>query len=377
MTFVFEHCQPKISTLGCKQTPLKPLKKPVTTFSFLTHITFFLLLTLVGYCITLFFYKKSIAIDQPTHRSSHTQTTPRSGGVAIVATFCIGMLIIYYFGDRTHIKQSYMISFILSSLSIALISFLDDIKRKKPLLKLTVMILATLGAIWGGIVLDQLTLPFFGQTQLGWLAYPITFLWILGLTNAVNFMDGLDGLIGGTTVIASLFFMIITFYQGSTFVYITSYTILAGAIGFLFLNFPPAKIFMGDVGSVFIGFVFATLAIIAARYDHSHTSFLVIPILFFNVIFDTFFTFLRRCLRGENVIEPHRSHLYQLVQQLGYSHLQVTLMQYCFCFLQGFAALWMIQIQGNARLFIFAPFLVLNIFYATLVTGKAKEKGLL
>lgn len=330
-----------------------------------------------GYWTAYFFYKNTIAIDQPNDRSSHSRTTPRSGGVAIVTTFCLGMLIIYFLGDKTHIKQTYMISFILSALSIAFISLLDDIKRKKAQLKLAVMILAISGVMWGGIVLDQLYFPVLGLVQLGWLAYPLTFFWILGLTNAVNFMDGLDGLIGGTAAIASLFFLAITYYHGSTFVYITSYTILAGAIGFLFLNFPPAKIFMGDVGSVFLGFVFATLAIIATRYDHSHTSFLVMPLLLFNVIFDTFFTFLRRALRKENVLQPHRSHLYQLVHRLGYSHLEVTLMQYCFCFMQGIGALWMVQLQGNVRLYVFLPFLLFHSIYATMVIRKAKEKYLL
>jgi len=187
----------------------------------------------------------------------------------------------------------------------------------------------------------------------------------------------LGRLIGGTAAIASLFFMIITYYQGSTFVYITSYTILAGSIGFLLLNFPPAKIFMGDVGSVFLGFVFASLAIIASLYDKSHTSFLVMPLLLFNVIFDTFFTFVRRCLRRENVFRPHRSHLYQLFQRSGYSHLEVSLIQYCFCFLQGLGALWLVHIPGNARLYVFIPFFLLQIGYAVLVMKMAKRNELL
>lgn len=349
----------------------------MTTHSFLLHILFFFLLTVVGSCVTWFFYKTAIAIDQPNERSSHHDTIPRSGGVAIVVTFLIGMLLIYWLGDKTHIQQSYMISFVVASLSVALISFLDDIKRKKPLVKLAVMIFAILIAMGGGILLDRLFIPVFGYVHLGWFAYPLTFFWILGLTNAVNFMDGLDGLIGGTAVIVALFFMVITFYQGSTFVYITSYTILAGAIGFLFFNFPPAKIFMGDVGSVFLGFVFATLAIIATRYDHSHTSFLVMPLLLFNVIFDTFFTFLRRCVRRENVIQPHRSHLYQLVQQMGYTHLEVSLMQYCFCFLQGLGAFWMVHLYGNQRLYVFLPFLISQSIYAFWVIRKAKERGLI
>jgi UDP-N-acetylmuramyl pentapeptide phosphotransferase/UDP-N-acetylglucosamine-1-phosphate transferase len=349
----------------------------MTTNSFLLHILFFLLLTAVAYCVTWFFYKTAIAIDQPNERSSHHQTTPRSGGVAIVVTFVIGMLLIYCLGDKTHIQQTYMVSFIVSSLFVALISFLDDLKTIKAVLKLAVMIVAILIAMWGGLLLDQLFIPGMGHVHLGWFAYPVTMFWVLGLTNAVNFMDGLDGLIGGTAAIVSLFFMIITFSQGSTFVYITSYTILAGSIGFLFFNFPPAKIFMGDVGSVFLGFVFATLAIIATRYDHSHTSFLVMPLLLFHVIFDTFFTFLRRCVRRENVIQAHRSHLYQLVQQMGYSHLAVSLMQYGFCFLQGLGALWLVQVEGNQRLYVFLPFFLLQAIYAFIVIGNAKKRELL
>ncbi len=344
---------------------------------FFIHILFFVLLTIFAYFVVLFFLKMTIAIDEPNERSSHSITTPRSGGITIVATFFVGILIIYFFGDKTHIGQKYMISFMVSALSLALISFLDDLKRKSPLLKLSIMVLAIISLMWGGIVLDHLFIPGFNYVHFGWFAYPITFFWVLGLTNAVNFMDGLDGLIGGTAAIVSLFFMIITFYQGSTFVYITSYTILAGSIGFLFLNFPPAKIFMGDVGSIFLGFVFAALAIIASLYDKSHTSFLVMPMLLFNVIFDTFFTFIRRCIRHENVLQPHRTHLYQLLQRSGYTHLEVSLIQYCFCFLQGLGALWMVHIPGNTRLYVFIPFLLLQVSYATLVMNMAKKKGLL
>ena len=344
---------------------------------FFLHILFFVLLTICAYCIALFFLKTAIAVDEPNERSSHSETTPRSGGVAIVATFFVGILIIYFFGDKSHLGQRYMLSFVVSALSIVLISFLDDLKRKSALLRLSVMLLAILNLMWGGIILDSMSIPGFNNVQLGLFAYPLTFFWILGLTNAVNFMDGLDGLVGGIAAIVALFFMIISYYQGSTFVYISSYTILAGTIGFLLLNFPPAKIFMGDVGSIFLGFVFATLAIIAALYDKSHTSFLVMPLLMFNVIFDTFFTFMRRLIRHENVFQPHKSHLYQLFQRSGYTHLEVSLVHYCFCFLQGLGAFWMVQIPGNTRLYVFIPFLLFQVIYAMKIMRRAKRKGLL
>jgi UDP-GlcNAc:undecaprenyl-phosphate GlcNAc-1-phosphate transferase len=224
-----------------------------------------------------------------------------------------------------------------------------------------------------GIVVDHLALPLVGYVPLGIWGYVISFFWILGLTNAVNFMDGIDGLVAGVAVIASLFFMIISYYNGSSFVYVTCYTILAGALGFLFLNFQPAKIFLGDVGSAFLGFTFATLAIIAARYDASHTSFLVMPLLVFNLIYDTTFTFIRRLLRREKVMEGHRGHLYQLMVRIGFTHREVALIHYCMAFLQGLGAMWMVNIPGSQRVFIFIPFFVVQLLYTMFVMRKAKH----
>jgi len=284
---------------------------------------------------------------------------------------------IYYLGDKTLIKQEYMQGFIFSSLLISAVSFYDDIKSKSVAFKLISQLLAALVVLWSGIVLDQINLPVFGVVKLGWGGYLLSLLWIVGLTNAYNFMDGLDGLIGGVTVIAGLFFMVICYYQGSHFVYISSYTLVAGAIGFLILNMPPAKIFMGDVGSVFIGFTFATLAIIASRYDSMHTSFLVVPLLLFNIIYDVIFTMARRLISGENITRAHKKHLYQLMNQIGYTHLEVTLTHYCMVFLQGLGALWMMQITSTDRLYVFIPFILLQIIYTVLIMREAKRVQLL
>ena len=186
------------------------------------------------------------------------------------------------------------------------------------------------------------------------------------------------GMAGGVALIASLFFCAITFMQGSLFVYIMSYTIIAGTLGFLIYNFPTARIFMGDVGSAFLGFTFAVLAIVAARYDRSHTSFFVMPLLLFHFIYDTAFTFSRRLLSGEKVTEPHRTHLYQLFQRLGYSHPAVTVFHYVLSLLQGFAAVLMVNAPGDSRrLLFFAPFLAIEVIYSYIIIRSAKKAGLL
>ena len=339
------------------------------------HILFGLALTILATLITWGMLKFARIQDEPNHRSLHKNAIPKSGGISIVATFFVGMVAIAIFSDNHSIQQQYMLGFVFSSILIAVISFVDDVKEKSAVFKLVTHIIAVFVVMYCGIVIETLSMPWEERMSLGWIGYVISFFWILGLTNAYNFMDGIDGLVASTALIASLFFMIISYHAGSSFVYISSYTIIAGCIGFLVYNAPPAKIFMGDVGSAFLGFVFAAFAIIAARYDDSRTSFLVMPMLLFHFIFDTLFTFFRRLMSGQNALQAHHTHLYQLLVRSGYTHLEVTLLLSCMAFLQGLGALWIVNIPGNERLFVFIPFLVIQLIYAKLTLKRARKRG--
>ncbi len=344
----------------------------MTNTAFFTHILFGLILTALAALGTDIMRRHGGIIDTPNQRSSHVRPLPRSGGIVIVLTFLLGMVFIIGSGDITLIKNEYMWGFVLSALIIAAISLADDMQGKSAIFKLLTHIVAVVIVLSTGIVIDHIALPHIGYTELGWFGFVVSFFWILGLTNAMNFMDGIDGLVAGVAVIASLFFMVISYYQGSSFVYVTCYTILAGALGFLFWNFHPAKIFLGDVGSAFLGFTFATLAIIAARYDASHTSFLVMPLLLFNLIYDASYTFIRRALKGERLMTAHHSHLYQILVRTGYNHREVSLIHYCMAFLQGLGAMWLVQIPGSQRIYIFLPFFLIQILYTVFVMSRAK-----
>ena len=352
-------------------------ESPMSHTSFLEHFFFAAALTGFSAALTWVLLHRLQILDHPNERSSHTSPVPRSGGIAIVVAFLAGIFAIFLFGDQTQITQKYFLGFIVSALCIALVSFYDDITSQSHLVRLTTQVAAVAVVLAFGIVVDELSLPWFGSVKLGWIGYVISFIWIVGLTNAYNFMDGLDGLAAGVAVIVCVFFAYITFQQGSLFIYITSYALLAGALGFLVFNLSPARIFMGDVGSVFLGFVLAVMAIVAARYDHSHTSFLVMPLLLFNFIYDTAFTFFRRLQNREKVTQAHRTHLYQLCNQLGWSHRQVSFAQYGMCVLQGFAAIWMVQAQGEYRGLVFLPFLILYSVYSAVVMRKARQAGLI
>ena len=349
----------------------------MTGVDFIVHLFFAGFLLLLSLVVTRFMLYHARIMDVPRDRSSHHAPTPTCGGISIVATFLVGIAAIFMFTDGMMIMERYFLGFVLSALLIAGISFYDDIRDKPYIIKLTTQFLAVFFVLGFGIVIDVITLPFVGAIKLGWLGYPVSFIWIIGLTNAFNFMDGLDGMAAGVAVIVSAFFCVITFTQGSVFVYIACYVLFAGTLGFLVYNFPSARIFMGDVGSTFLGFVFAVLAIIAARYDSSHTSFFVMPLLLFNFIYDTFFTFFRRLSRGERVIDAHRTHLYQLFQQIGHSHLTVSLFHYGVCILQGIGAVWMVNIPGNRRVLVFLPFLVFQFIYSFIIMKSAKKAGLI
>ena len=316
-------------------------------------------------------------MDVPNGRSSHDVAVPKSGGLAIAASFMIGVIVIYLLADITMISEKFFMGFVSSAFLIAIISFYDDLNDISIFIRLISQTIAASVVMIFGIMIYEFNIPWVGLVQFGFFGYIVTFLWIVGLTNAYNFMDGINGIAGGTAVIACTFFSIICFKHGSNFAYIISYTIVAGSLGFLVFNFPKGRLFMGNVGSNFLGFVLATMAIIASLYDHSHTSMFVMPLLLFHFIYDTFFTFIRRFIRGENVLEAHRSHLYQLFNQLGYSHTAVSAFYFVVGIAQGFGAWWMVNIPGDKRVLVFIPYLIFQIIYSIIIIRNAKKANLL
>jgi len=344
---------------------------------FAIHILFAIGLFCVSVVATYLVLRLGI-LDEPNHRSSHDGPTPSTGGIAIVFTFAIGFTIVWIVSDQARLSTIHLSGFAASALGIAMVGFLDDLKLLRTFkIKLGVQIAASFVLLAFGIVFTKMSLPLIGAFDLGWLGYPLTIFWVVALTNMFNFMDGLNGLAGGTAVTVAVFLCAVTFLEGSFFVYIFSYIMAAGAAGFLVFNFPRARLFMGDVGSQFIGFTFASLAVIAAEIDASRTSFLVVPLLFFNFIFDTMFTFCRRLLRGENVTQAHRTHLYQLLNQLGWSHVQVSLFQYSVTATQGIGALALIGYGPDSRILVFLPFLAFQIVYAVIVVSAARRCGVI
>lgn len=341
---------------------------------FVLHFLFGLVIALLSACVTFILVRHLKALDIPNERSSHTKVTPRGGGLSIAIAFLVGISLIQFIGDKTPIYTPYFRGFLFSSFVIAALSLRDDFYPISFIAKLGGHIVAIIISLSAGIVIDMAHLPF-GVVYFGFWAYPLTFLWILGLTNTYNFIDGLDGLAASTAAIAALFLAYISFQEGSHFIYLASLVLAAASFGFLIFNWSPAKIFMGDIGSTFLGFTFSVMAVLAARYDHSHTSLFVVPLLLFHFIFDAAFTFLRRLLAGEHVFTAHRSHLYQLLNRMGYTHQHVALIYSMLAILQGLAAIWMMQ-NIKLRVSVFFLFFACYLIIAKFLVNKARRAGL-
>ena len=310
----------------------------------------------------------------PNARSSHHRPVPSSGGVAIAATTYLGVIAAYLIGPYFQAVEKQLLGLGMASLVVATIGLLDDLGRVTGFrAKLAAQLFACAILLVSGIVMDRLTVPFIGPVALGVWGYALTAVWVVGLTNIFNFMDGLDGLAAGTAVIVAAMFGLICLGQGALFSHVLCYAVSAASFGLLVFNFPRARIFMGDVGSQFLGFVLAAIAVLAADYDAATVSVLVMPLLLCNFIFDTVFTFVRRLCAGENVTQAHKSHLYQLMNQLGYSHAQVSLFHFAVSLGQGAGAVAIARGAADPAL-VFLPFVLFQCVYAALILRAARRR---
>jgi UDP-N-acetylmuramyl pentapeptide phosphotransferase/UDP-N-acetylglucosamine-1-phosphate transferase len=282
-----------------------------------------LILSILGVAGIRYWTQRRQLFDIPNERSSHKIPTPRGGGLAIVVITLIG-IVIYRVGDQTISSGFQVITYVISAGVIIGISLIDDYRGMSARTRLIAHAIGAVGALTTFGYWQKLPLPLLHEVDLGVFGIPITLLWILGLTNAFNFIDGIDGLAGSQAVIVGCGWVLLGGLNGQPIVMMLGLLIACSSLGFLFHNWPPARIFMGDVGSTFLGYTFAVLPLIAARRDPQ----LIFPgiVLLWVIIFDTILTLIRRLIQGENIFLAHRSHLYQRLVISGYSHLFVTLL---------------------------------------------------
>ncbi|REJ10207.1 glycosyltransferase family 4 protein [Halobacillus trueperi] len=300
------------------------------------------------------------ATDQPNHRKVHKNVMPRLGGLAIYLSFALGILFFFPESDYTW-------PVLIGATIIIITGVLDDLKELSAKVKLGGQLLATLVVVLGGVQIDFINLPFGGQIEFGYLSIPITILWIVGITNAINLIDGLDGLAAGVSAIALLTISGMAITMGNVFVVFAGLMMLGSTVGFLVYNFYPAKIFMGDTGALFLGFMISVLALLGFK-NVTLFSF-IIPVIILGVpISDTLFAIVRRVIHRKPLSAPDKSHLHHCLLNLGYSHPESVLMIYAVSALFSLAAVIFSQATMYGAVIVLAM-LVLMIEMIVEMTG--------
>jgi UDP-N-acetylmuramyl pentapeptide phosphotransferase/UDP-N-acetylglucosamine-1-phosphate transferase len=286
----------------------------------MTPFLVFILLTMLSYLgvyLIRHYAQRRQILDHPNERSSHVIPTPRGGGLAIVALVLgTGLWAVIEAGWNRGLI------YIIGGATIAWLGWRDDLHSLSPRVRFAVQGIVAVISLLGLGYFRVVTIPMLGELQLGGLGIVITFLWIIGLTNAYNFMDGINGMAGGVALSAGIGWMWLASNINNPSVFWIALAITAGSLGFLGHNWSPAKVFMGDVGSTFLGYSFAVLPLISS--DQGGDALLLGTLLMWTIIMDAGVTFIRRWIKGENVFAPHRSHLYQRLVIAGYKHETVS-----------------------------------------------------
>jgi UDP-GlcNAc:undecaprenyl-phosphate GlcNAc-1-phosphate transferase len=307
----------------------------MTLQAFLTHMAFCAALALLSAAVVALMLRARV-MDIPDARKAHDRPIPKGGGVGVVAAFLAGVVALYLFAEFSRLAEPFFRGVILGAVAIAVVSFIDDVRDLPARLRLLAQLAAASVAVASGLWVDRVALPVAGVVELGWLGVPATLFFIVFVTNAVNFMDGLNGLVAGTALVACAGLAVVAAGQGGWFVYFAALLLAAGCVGFLPFNFPRARIFMGDVGSQFLGFMLAVLGIAAARFERVELSFALVPMLLAGLLFDVAFTLVRRALAREPLMQSHRGHLYQVAHRTGMDARAIALLHWGFA---GFGAL--------------------------------------
>lgn len=273
------------------------------------------------------------AVDQPGARRVHEHAIPRLGGIALVLAFFAPLLVLFgvetevarrFFSDPMHI-----VGLVTGGLIVCGLGVFDDVRGVRAWHKLGVQIVAASVAYTCNYRIGAIRLPFFGHLDMGIFGLPVTALWIVAIINAINLIDGLDGLAGGIAFFACVTNFVVGAINHDPLVMLLSASLGGSVLGFLLFNFNPASIFMGDSGSMFLGYVLATTSILGSSVKSSTTVAILVPLIALGLpIMDTLFAMVRRVLERRPIFSPDRGHIHHQLLAMGINHRRAVLTLY-------------------------------------------------
>jgi len=301
-----------------------------------TYLASFVVAALASSLITPLMRRVALrmnAVSPTGGRNVNTVEIPRLGGVgiALAAALPVALLFVVDSGVASFVRADALrfTGLCVGACLMCIVGAIDDTSGLRARTKLVVQVLCGILAYYSGFQINVISLPMFGALEMGAFAVPVTVIWIVGITNAVNLIDGLDGLAAGVVFCAAVTNLTVAIVTGSVVVAVVMASMMGALLGFLFYNFNPARIFMGDSGSYFLGYVLATMSLAGAAQKTSTTVSLLAPILALGVpIFDTLFSIVRRGITRQPIFSPDRGHLHHRLLDMGFTHKRAVLTLY-------------------------------------------------
>ncbi len=314
-------------------------------------------------------------VDRPGTRKIHSSAVPTVGGLAVVVSALAVIVAVMRLhaptGEAFAAVRTGMLALLATGAFIFVVGFIDDSVRVAARTKLLAQALAAVAVCAAGLRIEHLPIPGVATLHLGWLSWPVTVLWIVGITNTVNLIDGLDGLAAGIAAIASGVIAAFAVHTGQPAVAVVMLALMGSLAGFLVFNFHPARIFLGDCGSMFLGFSLATAAVMSASRADPFVA-LAMPALALGLpIFDTMFSMIRRVLERRSMFAPDQNHLHHRLIRMGLHHRHAVIVMYAVTLLAAGLGTFMLATGGAWRLAVLLGALVpvLAIFH---VVGAAR-----
>ncbi len=325
-----------------------------------------MLAAMVGVPVFLRFGVAMRILDRPGTRKVHSIATPRIGGLAVVVAVVAWTVMVLFVdnevGRALRKLQPHVWVLLGVSVFVSMLGLVDDIRKLRARVKLLGQILAALVVCHFGIRIENIRVSGVFKLNLGLMSWPVTVFWIVAITNAVNMIDGLDGLAAGLSVVACSVLAVFALCTGQVAMAALMIVLLGSLTGFLFFNFNPARIFLGDCGSMFLGFFLATAGVMSAMHAQTLAG-MALAVLGLGVpIFDTFFSIVRRILDRRSLFAPDRGHIHHRLIDSGLGHRKAVLVMYGLSIVSGLIGLLMVVTTGLWRMGVFAGGLGLLLF---------------
>ncbi len=304
-------------------------------------------------------------MDPPDIRKIHSKPIPRIGGVAIFVSM-IGLVIPVLFlpdavGNTLRLLRLKIAVVLCAAGLVFFLGLLDDIRGLRVRTKLVFQVVAAMVVCAANIRIESIAVTNWLRLELGWFSWPVTLIWIVGITNAVNLSDGLDGLAAGISAITCGVLAILAVHSGDIVMAVVMLALLGSLTGFLFFNFDPARVFMGDSGSLFLGFMIASASVLCATKTETIVG-LALPILALGIpIFDTLFAMLRRFLERRSLFAPDRSHFHHRLLALGFKQRHAVITAYVVTLLVTGLGMLMLFTRNTQTVIVFICILLLLI----------------